>query len=316
MSKNKFARSQLTKHGWTEGSGLGKNESGITDAIKVKLKHDTAGVGHNKGDEFTFQWWDHVFNKAANSISVKSSDDGVAVKKVGDSGPVSNKKTKTYNNKAMLYGQFVKGATLTNGNEDHIEEGVESSEDEETEKIKMNRLMDDNMVEICGGMTAHKAARHGHKLSAKMARVMEQEKQELEKLNRIKELKQNHGRKRTRSQTLNDTEEDKINEEDNKSVKKKKKKKKNRDQITDSDLHSSSENAKKRKEKVDSDENMLIDGYHSAISNNCIKPTESETMDIEMSESSKKKSKKKKRKKEKIEETDANENKKRKKRKH
>lgn len=31
------------------------------------------------------------------------------------------------------------GATLTNGNEDHIEEGVESSEDEETEKLKMNR---------------------------------------------------------------------------------------------------------------------------------------------------------------------------------
>lgn len=26
------------------GSGLGKDESGIKDAIKVKLKHDTAGV--------------------------------------------------------------------------------------------------------------------------------------------------------------------------------------------------------------------------------------------------------------------------------
>ncbi|VDI42040.1 Hypothetical predicted protein [Mytilus galloprovincialis] len=310
MSKNKFARSQLAKHGWTEGSGLGKNESGITDAIKVKLKHDTAGVGHNKGDEFTFQWWDHVFNKAASSISVKSSDDGVAVKKVGESGPVSNKKTKTYNNKALLYGQFVKGATLTNGNEDHIEEGVESSDDEETEKLKMNRLMDDNMVDICGGMTAHKAARHGHKLSAKMARVMEQEKQELEKLNRIKELKQNSGRKRTRSETLNDTEENKINEEENTSVKKKKKNKKNRDQTTDRDLHSSSEKAKKSKEKVDVDEHMLIDGYHSAISNDCLKSTESES-----TESSKKKSKKKKRNKEKFEETEAIENKKRKKKK-
>ncbi|XP_063437398.1 G patch domain-containing protein 4-like [Mytilus trossulus] len=312
MSKNKFARSQLAKHGWTEGSGLGKNESGITDAIKVKLKHDTAGVGHNKGDEFTFQWWDHVFNKAASSISVKSSDDGVAVKKVGDSGPVSNKKTKTYNNKALLYGQFVKGATLTNGNEDHIEEGVESSDEEETEKLKMNRLMDDNMVDICGGMTAHKAARHGHKLSAKMARVMEQEKQELEKLNRIKELKQNPGRKRTRSETLNDTEEDKTNQEENTSVKKKKKKKKNRDQTTDSDLH---ENTKRSKKKDDVDEHMLIDGYHSAISNDCLKSTESESVDDEMTESSKKKSKKKKKNKKKVEETEAIENKKRKKKK-
>ena len=32
----------------------------------------------------------------------------MAVEKVADHGPVSNKKTKTYDNKAMLYGQFVK----------------------------------------------------------------------------------------------------------------------------------------------------------------------------------------------------------------
>ena len=32
----------------------------------------------------------------------------MAVEKVADHGPVSNKKTRTYDNKAMLYGQFVK----------------------------------------------------------------------------------------------------------------------------------------------------------------------------------------------------------------
>lgn len=30
-------------------------------------------VGHNRGDEFTFHWWDHVFNKAASSIVVEST---------------------------------------------------------------------------------------------------------------------------------------------------------------------------------------------------------------------------------------------------
>ena len=107
----------------------------------------------------------------------------------------------------VLFTFFVfEGATLTNGNEDHVNEEVDSSEDEDTDKVKLNRLMDDNMLELCGGMTAHKAARHGLKLSAKMERVMEQERKQLELLKKMKESKQNQGRKRTRSETLNDIE--------------------------------------------------------------------------------------------------------------
>merc|ERR1719147_695072 len=62
--------------GWVQGEGLGKYGQGITDAIKPKLKFDQAGIGHNKAEEFEFQWWDHVFNKAAKTVKVE--EDGEA----------------------------------------------------------------------------------------------------------------------------------------------------------------------------------------------------------------------------------------------
>ena len=61
--KMSFAKKHMYKKGWAEGKGLGRNESGMKTAIKVKIKRDQAGVGHDMAEEFTFQWWDHVFNR-------------------------------------------------------------------------------------------------------------------------------------------------------------------------------------------------------------------------------------------------------------
>ncbi|CAG2060087.1 unnamed protein product [Timema podura] len=38
-------------------------------------------------------------------------------------------------------------------------------------------LTDEELFRICGGRTAHKAARHGHKLNGKLARIEAQEKE-------------------------------------------------------------------------------------------------------------------------------------------
>ncbi|XP_037773577.1 G patch domain-containing protein 4-like [Penaeus monodon] len=65
-----FAHSQLEKYGGKEGKGLGKEEKGNTEPLKVKLKFDNTGIGHDVGEEFKFHWWDHVFNKAAKNMSV------------------------------------------------------------------------------------------------------------------------------------------------------------------------------------------------------------------------------------------------------
>ncbi|XP_073423229.1 G patch domain-containing protein 4 [Dendrobates tinctorius] len=185
----KFAEEQMQRHGWTEGKGLGKREDGISKAIKVKVKCDTAGVGHNSAEQFTFHWWDHVFNKTASSISVETDEDGVKVKKVsGDDGAVSSKKPrKAMLNSTMLYGRFIKSATLMSGGEKPVEElSSSSSEGSEDEDLKLDlssatKLSDEDLVKICGGRTAHKGARHGLTMSAKLLRIEEQEKAFMEK---------------------------------------------------------------------------------------------------------------------------------------
>ncbi|XP_062454096.1 G patch domain-containing protein 4 [Rhea pennata] len=178
----RFAESQLRRHGWKRGKGLGKREDGIAEAIKVKVKCDATGVGHDPAEQFSFHWWDHVFNKSAANIAVETGQDGVSVKTLSEQdAEISNKKPrKACKADGMLYGRFVKAATLTACGEEaaRLPAASESSEEEE-EKLDLSsarRLTDEELIQACGGRTAHKGARHGVTMSAKLARLEEQER--------------------------------------------------------------------------------------------------------------------------------------------
>ncbi|XP_063213374.1 G patch domain-containing protein 4 [Chroicocephalus ridibundus] len=177
-----FAERQLRRHGWRRGQGLGKRQDGIAEAIRVKVKCDTAGVGHDAAEPFAFHWWDHVFNKAAANVAVEAGQDGISVKTLSEQGfGISNKKPRKAGGAgSMLYGRFVKSATLTAHGEESakLPAGSESSEEEE-EKLDLSsarRLTDEELMRACGGRTAHKGARHGLTMSAKLARLEEQER--------------------------------------------------------------------------------------------------------------------------------------------
>lgn len=182
-----FAERQLLCHGWEHGKGLGRAENGISEAIKVKVKSDKAGVGHKEGDQFTFHWWDHVFNKASSSLQVETDQNGVQVKKNVDTdegGMISNKKPlKAWSSKGRLYGCFVKSATLLSGQEQpepksSPSDGSSSSGDEEDHRLDLSsttNLSDADLMVACGGRTAHKGARYGLTMSAKLARLEQQE---------------------------------------------------------------------------------------------------------------------------------------------
>ncbi|XP_075593243.1 G patch domain-containing protein 4 [Balearica regulorum gibbericeps] len=179
----RFAESQLRRHGWRRGQGLGKREDGIAEAIRVKVKCDTAGVGHDVAEPFSFHWWDHVFNKAAANIAVEAGKDGISMKTLSEQGvTISNKKPrKAGSTGSMVYGRFVKAATLTACGEESVKlpTGSESSEEEEEGKLDLSsarRRGDEELMRACGGRTAHKGARHGLTMSAKLARLEEQER--------------------------------------------------------------------------------------------------------------------------------------------
>ena len=137
---------------------------------------------------------------------------------------------------------------------------------------------------------------------------MEQERKELELLKKMKESKQTQGRKRTRNETLNDIEET-VDQCENERVRRKKKKKKKikeeKDIVCSNSMGINEEVVKeencneKKKKKQKKNENLLIDGYHKAVSERCETVCDVNnsivTDDDELSSKSKvKKSKKKK----------------------
>ncbi|XP_015427233.1 PREDICTED: LOW QUALITY PROTEIN: G patch domain-containing protein 4 [Myotis davidii] len=166
----KFAEEQLLKHGWTPGKGLGRKENGITQALRVTLKQDTHGVGHDPAKEFTNHWWNELFNRTAASLVVDTKQDGVQIRRL-------SKETTRQNHPKpnMLYQKFVKTATLTSDGEKPDKDLENCSDDDNQEPQPSKILTDEMLLQACEGRTAHKAARHGITMKAKLARLEAQE---------------------------------------------------------------------------------------------------------------------------------------------
>ncbi|DBA76077.1 hypothetical protein WJX77_000660 [Trebouxia sp. C0004] len=69
-----FGERLLRKQGWEKGEGLGKNKTGVAEAIQVKKKENTAGVGANRSHINCDKWWEGAFNAAVHTIDHEDSD--------------------------------------------------------------------------------------------------------------------------------------------------------------------------------------------------------------------------------------------------
>jgi len=267
-----FAWRHMEQKGWRKGEGLGRNSQGMTDALKPKLKFDQHGMGHNRAEEFEFHWWDHVFNSAAKGVSVDDTEGEVIVKFKGDKSEISAKKLRRKMQKEMrskLYSHFVKSGTLEGGV--LVEEEQETKVEEVKDLSKIKTLTDDELMKACGGRTAHKGARHGQNMTAKLSRIEEADRKYLEDLQNRMKRKENPtaGSSAKKKQKLEPETDVTIEtaETDNTSVKKKKKKKKSKDienpqtieesvevsvtEVTADEPGTKSKKKKKKKDKVD-----------------------------------------------------------------
>ncbi|ROJ29209.1 G patch domain-containing protein 4 [Anabarilius grahami] len=222
----KFAEELLKRHGWEKGKGLGKSENGISEAIKVQIKCGKRGIGHKEGEQFNFHWWDHVFNKASSSLVVETSQSGVMVKSDDSSdGLISIKKPrKTLKAEHMKYGNFVKSATLLSGEElpekTSVSDDNSEDEDQKLDLSSTTKLSDADLLKVCGGRTAHKGARHGLTMSAKLARLEQQEQEFMNK----------YGKKNNTAETSKSS-TDSLNAAGNPDIKEKTKCKKSKIQV-------------------------------------------------------------------------------------
>lgn len=167
----KFAVGFLQKQGWSQGCGLGKTSQGIPSALKPSLKFDTTGIGHDPAKEFVDRWWEDAYKKAANRIEVEQDNEGDGVDvKVKTKQTMSKKELRAEkrSEKKSFYSSFVKSGTLTDG---IVVVEAERDLDDEGGGDRQPGLTDEELFRACGGLTAHKGARHGHRMSGKQARI-------------------------------------------------------------------------------------------------------------------------------------------------
>lgn len=262
-----FAKAHMAVKGWDSSKGLGKHGQGITDAIKPKLKFDQAGMGHNKAEEFEFQWWDHVFNKAAKTVKVEEGEGGeVKVDFNSSKDELSTKKIRKKAEKAMkaevkvkLYSNFVRSGTLTGGVMDEQEEGAAGgSFVEDTDLSKLRTLTDDELVKACGGRTAHKGGRHGHKMNAKLARIEQAEAEYMENYRKQQEAKEQVQEVKEHRQEAKEQQQE-VDQDAQADVKSKKKKKKRKREIErEVDAEEVEVPVKKKKSKRKAEDNSDV----------------------------------------------------------
>lgn len=156
--------------------------------IKATFKFDNTGLGHDAAaSDFNNHWWERVYNDAASNVKVSSKGgdrtqietmeaDAVDI----STASINYKKMKKKHGKMAGFGTFIKTATLTNtGTEEVVDEQVDL---EEFRHETVKPLTDEELFAACGGRTAHKGARHGLKLSGKLARLAEQDAKLLQKM--------------------------------------------------------------------------------------------------------------------------------------
>lgn len=171
------------------GQGLGKASDGIVKPIKATFKFDNTGLGHDAAaSDFNNHWWERVYNDAASNLKVSKAGEGGGQTQIqirDDEGvdistsSINYKKMKKKHGKMAGFGTFIKTATLTNtGTEAAVEEQVDL---EEFRHDTVKPLTDEELFAACGGRTAHKGARHGLKLSGKLARMAEQDAKLMQK---------------------------------------------------------------------------------------------------------------------------------------
>ena len=149
------------------------------------MKFDKTGVGHDIAKEFTNHWWDQAFKKASNGIHIeKLTEDGeIEVKSRDKTKSQMKAKSEKKEQKKSLYKAFVKSATLENGKLVKEKDDASSSSSSEmntssTVETHIQALDYDELFKSIG-VTAHKGARHGVSMQAKLKRVQQKDEEYL-----------------------------------------------------------------------------------------------------------------------------------------
>lgn len=187
-----FGLRQLKNMGWNEGKGLGVKENGIVKPIALNYQSDTRGLGFSVTDELQLnnQWWTEIYNAANKGLKPHThiSSLGVVVKTL-ESSENENEKSEKNSRDFPYAARFVPGGSINDHDRSSERKRKKISKkknkvQEESREEKFNldntnpknfRIDLDEIFAKNKGITAHRSARLGIKMTGKMKRLQQQE---------------------------------------------------------------------------------------------------------------------------------------------
>ncbi|XP_043256268.1 probable WRKY transcription factor protein 1 [Colletes gigas] len=110
----KFGQKMLEKMGWTSGKGLGANEQGMTEHVRVSLKNDAAGIGFKK-ENLDKAWTEHQdsFNDFLQELQKGQSYDVTQTEKAKSELSKKSLELKSKHSRARVhYQKFIRGKDI------------------------------------------------------------------------------------------------------------------------------------------------------------------------------------------------------------
>lgn len=139
-SEKNFGKALMKKSGWTEGSGLGKEQDGIVSHVKVTRKDDVMGLGYQAGvqDTWTTQsvgFADVLMRIKASTAVVVSDSDSEGGSDDGESAgspvsPISSSPTSNGETKRIGVSRHYKMYAKRNALKTELLRGADSAEGE------------------------------------------------------------------------------------------------------------------------------------------------------------------------------------------
>lgn len=109
--ESRFGLKLMEKMGWSKGKGLGANEQGATENIKVKPKNNTVGLGASKSHEDNWIAHQDEFNQLLSKLNdCHGQNDSTAT---GDKALFSLEEKSKSSKKRVHYHKYTKGKDLS-----------------------------------------------------------------------------------------------------------------------------------------------------------------------------------------------------------
>jgi len=156
--ENKFGQKLMEKFGWAKGKGLGAQEDGETENIKVKVKNDKHGVGAN--NDYSDTWLDHQddFNSILASLNTSHSAPGSGTatpttEELDDVVVGSMEERSKISKSRVHYKKFTQGKDLARANAKDLEELFGRRKTFEKRSRKVKKAIQSEPASPFAGMT-------------------------------------------------------------------------------------------------------------------------------------------------------------------